>query len=528
MLTMTKQTFFKGTLILVSAGLFTKLLGFINRIFLSRIIGAEGMGLYQMAVPTLYLVITLTQFGLPIAISKMVAEAIAQKQPQKVKAILKISLALVAILSVIFTTVMVTCSPLIAEKLLTDPRAYYALIGIAPIVPIVAVSSIFRGYFQGKQNMIPTASSQVIEQCVRIFSVLFLASYFLPKGVEFAAAAAMVGVIIGEFFGMLALLFQFRKTRWKSLWVGPKAFASFRNQMDTWRGLLRIALPVTSGRIIGSFTFWLEPIIVAQSLALAGMTTSAATSYYGQLQGMAIPLMTFPTFFTYSLAVTLVPAVAEANANKNWRMIHRRISQSLRIALVIGGPFTVLLFVFAEPLGIVIYGSSQVGLLMKQMVPFFFLLYFQGPLAAALQGLDYAQVAMKNSIYGAILKTAAIYVLAARPSFGPNGVTMAISIGVVIVTLLHFFSVTKITGYSLELLDVIKVGIAMLAMGGVAISLNMWLPEEQPISTRLIWAMLSSTTVYIYFLLLLKVLGKQDIERIPIIGKILSPFIRTR
>src|SRR5690606_3924736 len=170
--------------ILVSAGLITKLMGFIDRIFLSRIVGAEGMGLYQMAVPTMYLVITLTQFGLPIAISKLTAEASVKNDHKKIKSILKISLLLVTALSIVFTTAMIVGAPMISKYMLTDERVYFSLIGIAPIVPIVAITSIIRGYFQGKQNMIPTASSQLIEQFVRIIVVLFLASYFMRYGVE--------------------------------------------------------------------------------------------------------------------------------------------------------------------------------------------------------------------------------------------------------------------------------------------------------------------------------------------------------
>ncbi|RXT14751.1 stage V sporulation protein B [Ammoniphilus sp. CFH 90114] len=523
-----KQTFLQGTLILVAAGLLTKLLGFINRIFLSRIIGAEGMGLYQMAVPTLYLVITLTQFGLPIAISKLVAEATAQNDHKKVKAILKISLFLVTILSVIFTTAMILGAPMISRYLLTDTRAYYSLIGIAPIVPIVAISSVIRGYFQGKQNMTPTASSQIIEQVIRIFTVLLLASYFLPMGVEYAAAAAMVGVVIGEFAGMIALVMHFRGTKMRQIWAGSRLNQAIKRHAETWKGLLRIALPVTSGRLIGSLTFWIEPIIVAQSLAIAGLATAAATTYYGQLQGMAIPLLTFPTFFTYSLAVSLVPAVAEAHAQKNWAMVHRRIHQSLRLALVIGAPFTVILYIFAEPLSEVIYGSAEVGSIMKLMVPFCLFLYFQGPLAATLQGLDYAQVAMKNSIYGAILKTFAIYILATNPNIGTNGITIAISIGIVIVTLLHFFSVVKLTGLSIQLRDFIKVALSMIGMGWFGIlsfeKLQVWMPQ----SAALFSASLGAIFIYLIFLLFLKVLGKQDIQRIPFLGKFISPLFPLR
>lgn len=525
---MIKQTFFKGTLILVAAGLVTKLMGFINRIFLSRIIGAEGMGLYQMAVPTLYLVITLTQFGLPIAISKLVAEAAAENNTNKIKSILKISLVLVSLLSLIFTTAMVVGAPFISQHLLTDPRAYYSLIGIAPIVPIVAISSVIRGYFQGRQNMIPTASSQVIEQIIRIFTVLFLANAFLPKGVEYAAAAAMVGVVLGELAGVLSLLYQFRQTKLKHVWAGSKIAKALGRHRDTLKGLLRIAIPVTSGRLIGSLTFWIEPIVVAQSLAIAGLSTAAATTYYGQLQGMAIPLLTFPTFFTYSLAVSLVPAVAEAHAKKNWAMVHRRIYQSLRLALIIGAPFTALLYILAEPLSLVIYGSKEVGTIMKLMVPFCLLLYFQGPLAAALQGLDYAQAAMKNSIYGAILKTVAIYFLATSPGIGPQGITIAISMGIVIVTLLHFFSIVKVTGFTLQLLDFVKVIGAMFVMGWTGLLLFETLQAAWQLPHALLMTAAGSTALYFMLLVWLKILGRQDVQRIPWIGKFLAPFFRVR
>lgn len=525
---MTKQTFFKGTLILVAAGLLTKLMGFVNRIFLSRIIGAEGMGLYQMAVPTLYLVITLTQFGLPIAISKLVAEAAAENNTNKIKSILKISLLLVSLLSIIFTLAMVAGAPFISQHLLTDPRVYYSLIGIAPIVPIVAVSSIIRGYFQGRQNMIPTASSQVIEQIVRIFTVLFLANAFLPKGVEYAAAAAMVGVVLGELAGVLSLLYQFRQTKLKHIWAGSKISKALQRHRDTFKGLLRIAIPVTSGRLIGSLTFWIEPIVVTQSLAIAGLSTAAATTYYGQLQGMAIPLLTFPTFFTYSLAVSLVPAVAEAHAKKNWALVHRRIHQSLRLALVIGAPFTALLYILAEPLCLVIYGSLEVGTIMKIMVPFCLLLYFQGPLAAALQGLDYAQVAMKNSIYGAILKTIAIYLLATYPGIGQEGITIAISLGIVIVTLLHFFSIVKLTGFTIQLLDFLKVIGAMFLMGWIGFLLFESLKTTWQLSHALLVTALGSILFYFSLLVWLQVLGRQDVQRIPWIGRWIAPFFKLR
>ncbi|MBO8172616.1 MAG: stage V sporulation protein B [Bacillaceae bacterium] len=526
---MTRQTFLQGTIILVAAGLVTKLLGFFNRIVLSRIIGSEGMGLYQMAVPTLYLIITLSTFGLPIAISKLVAEAEAQHNRRKIRNILRISLGIVTVLSIIFTSAMILGAPLISEYLLTDERAFYSLISIAPIVPIVAISSILRGYFQGLQNMIPTATSQIMEQTVRIFTVFTFTQLLLPYGIEFAAAGAMIGIVIGEFTGMCVLLYKFRKVRVKKIFKRSKTVRTIMKGSETLRDLFRIAVPVTASRLIGSITFALEPIVVARSLAIAGISTVVATSQYGELAGMAIPLLTFPTFFTYSLSVSLVPAISEGAAKKNYRMVQRRIYQSLRISLVVGAPFSVLMFVFAEPICLAVYGNPDVGSTMKVMAPLFFFLYFQGPLAAILQGLDHAQAAMRNSVIGAIVKTIMIFVLASRPELGINGVAMAINIGVVLVTLLHFFSIIKLVGFSIQGGDFVKVGIIVVLMGYLGVlTYNYVLNTYDFYAIALLVGLMASVSLYFIMLLSLRVIGQQDISRIPWIGPYIAPLFPKR
>src|SRR5699024_3752175 len=160
-------------------------------------------GLYMMALPTLFLVMTLTQIGLPVAISKRVAEADARNDPVKVKKILTVSLIITAVTSVIFTTSMMLGAPFIAKTLLTDERTLYPLLAIIPIVPIVAISSVLKGYFQGKQNMKPQSYSLVIEQVVRITCVAIFIKITLNFGVEFAAAGAMISVMIGELASLL-------------------------------------------------------------------------------------------------------------------------------------------------------------------------------------------------------------------------------------------------------------------------------------------------------------------------------------
>ncbi|GED13354.1 stage V sporulation protein B [Aneurinibacillus migulanus] len=525
---MTKQTFMKGTLILILAGLIVKILGFINRVMLARIIGAEGLGLYQMAVPTFILIISLATFGLNVSVSKLVAEADARGDHEQVRSILRISLLIVSALSILFTTVMLLSAPVISRYFLTDERAFYPLLAIAPIVPIIAVSSVLRGYFQGKQNMTPTASSQLVEQVIRMFTVIILASWLMPHGVEYAAAGAMAGVVIGEAFGMISLLFQFRSQKLPNPFKQRSISGLLKQNRETFRNLLDISIPVTTSRIVSSLTFFVEPIIVAQSLLLAGMSAGAATSFYGQLAGMAMPLLIFPTFITYSLSVSLVPAVAEAAAQKNDKLIYRRIYQSIRLALIIGAPCAVLLYIFAEPLSTLLYNDEAVGHFLKLMAPYSLFLYFQAPLQAALQGLDRAGVAMRNTIIGALLKTAAIFLLASRPELGVDGVVLSVNISILSVTLLHFFSVSKVTGFTIEIKEMVKVLISVALSGYTALHMTRYWSHLMELPQAMLLGICLALFIYSLLLIWLRVLGKQDVQRIPWIGPTLAHFLPRR
>jgi stage V sporulation protein B len=520
---MTKQTFLKGALILIIAGLITRFLGFVNRIVVARIMGAEGVGLYMMAVPTLLLVITLTQLGLPVAISKLVAEAEAKNDRQRIKRILVVSLTITSILSLIFTLAMIAFAPLVANFFLTDERAYYPLIAIAPIVPIVALSSVMRGYFQGRQNMKPTAYSQVLEQVVRITLVAVMTTAFLPMGVEYAAAGAMISVVIGEFAALIYMIFMFkRKKRFR---LRRNFFSYAIEGKQTFRDLMAISLPATGSRLIGSISLFFEPIVVAQSLALAGVATVIATRQYGELAGFVIPVLLLPTFITYSLSVSLVPAISEAAANNHYKTIHHRLNQALRLALLSGGISAVILYVFAEPIMDLMYDAPTVATYLKLMAPFSIFLYFQSPLQATLQALDLAKAAMMNSLFGAVIKIAAIFVLASRPELGIMGAALAIVIGFVLVTLLHFASVAKTISFTIDTKMVGKSILLIAASTWIGYVLSNYAFS----SLSQLWQTLLAISITIVFysalMLVLGLIKHDEVIRIPIFGKWLGSLI---
>ncbi|MGY6212454.1 stage V sporulation protein B [Cytobacillus firmus] len=513
--------FLKGTMILLAAGLVTRVLGFINRIVIARFIGEEGVGLYMMAFPTMILVVTITQLGLPVAISKNVAEAEARGDTAKIKKILIVSLATTISLSIVFTPALILLAPLLSETLFTDNRTHLPLMAIAPIVPIIAVSSVIRGYFQGRQNMKPAAYSQMIEQVVRISLIALMTKAFLPYGIEYAAAGAMLAAVIGELASLLYLMTTFKLK--KKFRVRKQFFKYVSSGKSTFNELMTVALPTTGSRMIGSVAWFFEPIVVAQSLALAGVAAAAATKQYGALTGFAMPLLMLPSFITYSLSTSLVPAISEANSQNNMRLIEYRLQQALRFAFITGGLAVVVLYVLSDQLMEVMYGSSSGSHFIKLMAPFFLFYYYQGPLQATLQALNLARAAMINSLIGAVVKTAVIFLLASQPAFGINGVAMGILTGTVLVTMLHFATVLKAISFTFFVRDYIKTFIAMIMSGG----LGFWilkdiLASDMNTALRVILISTVITIVYIILLLILKLIRKNDLIRIPGIGKIIA------
>ncbi|WP_370223422.1 stage V sporulation protein B [Cytobacillus sp.] len=515
--------FLKGTMILLAAGLVTRVLGFINRIVIARFIGEEGVGLYMMAFPTMILVVTITQLGLPVAISKNVAEAEARGDTAKIKKILVVSLATTISLSIVFTPALILLAPLLSDTLFTDDRTQLPLMAIAPIVPIIAVSSVIRGYFQGRQNMKPAAYSQMIEQIVRISLIALMTKSFLPYGIEYAAAGAMLAAVIGELASLLYLMTTFKLK--KKFRVRKQFFQFVSSGKSTFNELMTVALPTTGSRMIGSVAWFFEPIVVAQSLALAGVAAAAATKQYGALTGFAMPLLMLPSFITYSLSTSLVPAISEANSQNNMRLIEYRLQQALRFAFITGGLAVVVLYVLSDQLMEVMYGSSSGSHFIKLMAPFFLFYYYQGPLQATLQALNLARAAMINSLIGAVVKTAVIFLLASQPAFGINGVAMGILTGTVLVTMLHFATVLKAISFTFFVRDYLKTFIAMFLSGGIGFwMLRDLLSPDLNTAIRVIVISSAITAAYIIFLLFFKLIKKNDLIRIPWIGRLLSRF----
>jgi stage V sporulation protein B len=521
---MAQRSFLHGAFVLISAALCTRIMGFAYRIFLTRYIGSEGMGLFQMVWPLLSLVLTFVTAGLPVAISKLVAEAFVRRDVVRIRRILRVSSVTIGVFAVVFTALMWVLRHWIRAHWITDPNAYPTYLAMIPLVAVISVASIFRGYFQGLQDMSPPAWASVIETIVRILSIWCLVVRFVPYGLPYAAAAAMIGTLCGEIAGLTWLVIMYvRRGRPAAVLPGAPV-RSLESARKTLRAMAEVAVPVTLSRLIGSLMWAAEPVLVTRSLLRAGATVAQATMWYGQYGGMAIPLLVFPTVFTSALATNLVPAVSEAVAGSERGRVRIRVAQSWRAAAIVGFPASVLLTVYATSLCQAMYHEPEVGPLLAVMAPCGFLLYLQGPLAGVLQGLNRAGAAMRNSVIGGLVRLGLIVLLASNPDLGILGVAWATTISTCLTTVLHACTLYREIGLAVRVDDTTKIAVAALVMLACCTRL---VPAEASVGGgRLAAAMAGGLLLDFVLLCSFRVITSQTVRRIPKIGGMLAKIVQ--
>ena len=524
---MNRQSFIAGTSILIGASLVTRVLGFVYRIAITRLIGAEGIGLFQMVFPLLSLILTIATSGMRVAIAKLVAESVVTGDRRRIRRVLSIAGIVTGALSLLLSAVCALYGHELARRVFTDPRAYYPFMMLIPLIPIIAVSSVLRGYFQGLQIMSTPSAAAILETLVRIAGVWAIASLSLARGLEYAAAAVSAGMILGELAGCLYMfLVYWKRARVRSLSL-PAAAGRPEPARATVRAMLGLALPVTFSGFIGSIAYAVEPILVTRSLLGTGLTASAATRLYGEYSGMAIPLLVFPTVFTYSLAVQLVPSVSEALAAGRSKLVARRLNQSFRVTAIVGFPMSLILLQFATPLCQLIYGQPQVGEILAIMAPCGFLLYLQGPLSGILQGINRAGTAMRNSLIGSGVKLAVIYLLASDPAIGVKGAAWALTAAVTLTTLLHTGSIHRLVGFYVNVADTAKIAAATAAAGLLMQGLWLALAARMHLAPVLFIVLFAGLVFYACLLLAMRAVTSRMLARIPAVGKTLARFVHS-
>ena len=512
--------FLKGTMILTISSIIVKVIGSLNWIILSRVLGGEGIGLYQMGFPIYLMAITVSSAGVPVAISIITSEKLANKDYRGAKRVFNVSLRLLLISGLIFSSALFFGADfLINQHIIRDSRAYYSIIALAPAVFFVTFLASFRGYLQGWQIMTPTATSEVVEQLVRVITMLVFADLFMPYGLAYAAGGASMGAGAGAFCALLVLMWFYRRLK-------RRLHAEIEAQDDSIptesaghiiKRLLKLALPVSLTSLMLPIGANLDLLIVPQRLEAAGFDVRHATELFGYLTGMAVPLVNLATIFTAAMTSSLVPSISESRALERFDAIRDKIRLAFRVAMIITFPCFMGLFFLAEKVAALIYNApGAAGAIQTMSVGILFLGMHQIS-TGILQGLGKTAIPVINMILACIVKVVMSWWLTAIPFLGIKGASMATVADFAVAAIINMGFIYKYTGFTFSLGSLLKPLLASGVMGAVIYAvlslteqLGMWC---------VLFAMVAAVPAYALALIAFGGLNKEDLDNVPFIGR---------
>lgn len=352
---MKKHNYIRGALILIITNLTTAIIAFLYRILLSRTLGAEGMGVFQLILPFYSLLITLVSGGITTAVSKKVSELNSQNKINEISNLMRSSKIIIGVWSIILCLLIAFNSKFISEFILRDQRTNIAIIVTTPAIFFISLSSIYRGYFFGLEDVYPAAIIDIVEKLIRLLILYIQTSLLIPYGIEYVCIGAMSAMTIGELFStaLLSIIYNAKNK------INKKY--KFKLNIISVFNIIKTALPLSISGALHTIMDMISAILIPSQLLIAGYDYSKALSLYGELTGMVMPLLFFPFIFVLSLGITLVPAIAYSYARKNWVALNKKSNDAIKITAIFGFLATAIFLTYPNEICQTIYNNGNPG-----------------------------------------------------------------------------------------------------------------------------------------------------------------------
>ncbi|MFW6677841.1 putative polysaccharide biosynthesis protein [Lacrimispora sp. AGF001] len=455
-------------IILAAAGIIVRIIGMFYRIPLADILGDEGNGYYSSAFSIYSILLIVSSYSLPTAVSKMVAVRLARKEYNNSIKVLKVSLFYGTVVGGLGAAVLWFGADLFANDFLKMPYTSYALKTLAPTILIIAYLGVFRGYFQGIGTMLPTAISQILEQIVNAVISIYAAAMLFQEGLRsnalygstqysyaFGAAGGTIGTGAGALAGLLFLLFILFSYRPVMKRQSRRDRSGY---LETYGGLSAVlimtVLPIVFSSVAYNISIVVDNSIYGISMASMGMGAPEIAANWGIYSGKYRLLFNIPVAIANSLASALIPSLSQAVAERSRPQIIRKISMVIRFSMIIAIPSTVGLTVLAGPICNLLFSRSDNISLIKMMiygssaVVFFSLSTVTN---AVLQGINHMKTPLRNAIISLILHVGILWVMLYPLKMGIYGVLYSNILFALTMCLLNGFSIRRYLNYRQEI-----------------------------------------------------------------------------
>ena len=528
---MEKRSFVKGAAILAIAGLIVKFIGAVYRIPLNNIVGTEGMAYYSLVYDYYAWLLAISSAGLPTAISKMVSERVTLADYRGARSVFKTAFKLLTGIGIVTTLIMFLGAELLSKA--TYPADATAEIAkqamcfraLAPSLLFVSIMCAYRGYLQGLQRMSGTAASQVVEAVGKLAVGFGLAMALLPRGPEYAAMGALIGISASELLALVVIFLFYRKNRGS---LEQRMLRSMREREPETFGtitkkLLRIAIPVTIGASVMPMTNIVDSLLVIRALTGLGFSVDLARETFSILKSYVNPIINMPAVLTTALAMSLVPAISSRMAQKDYKGVRSASRTGMKLALIIGAPCCIGLFVLAKPILGMLFSSlvdAQLDLAAELMqtacIGVVFLSLVQ-TLSGVLQGLGKPNVPVVNLFFGGILKVVTMVILMKDPRINIQGAAVSTVVCYASAGLLNVIYLVRKTSLKLNIWDVFLKPLVSAALMGVAVhfSYTFFISALSSATLATIGGIGVGVIVYGVLVFVLKMFSPSDLAFIP-------------
>lgn len=529
----------KGAIILSFAGIVVKILGAVYRIPLYNIIGAEGMGLFQAAYPIYSIMRAIAVAGIPAAISKLVADHLTLGNYSDAKRIFSVSVVVIGVSSMVATLIVVLGARFYAEQIIQAPDVYYLLIAISPSIVLSAVKAPFRGFFQGQQNMFPTAISKIVEQLARIGAIIFFATVLVKQGVLYGAVGASIGTAFGPAVALAVLIvIYYRQKASFDMKIAAGGNSAIPLGKAT-RGIICLALPFAFTSSVLPMVNAIDSVVVLPRLQAAGVSLERALEQLGNLSGAAMPLIYLPGVIVTGLVVSLLPAISKAYTGNQLKLVAKLTEGGIKLGLLFSIPAAVGLFLLAEPISILFFNNIEIAYILQAatiIVPLF--AFFQMT-ATALQGIGLTAIPVRGALIGITLKIILTYFLTSLASINVLGAVVGTVAFFGAAGLLNYFSLKRAINQGVFSCISLFKTLACAAIMGVVVCITSFvaglvftttLDAERLIALiQVILGVTLGGLSYSIFTLISGTVSPQEIQMIPHIGKsVLNLLARLR
>lgn len=429
----------------------TRIIGFTYDVFLSKLLGAEAMGLFQIAMSTIMTFLIITSSGIPTSITKLVAEQNSKRNADGIESIYKTSIWLNLSLSIGLGIIFLLFSRFIAIKILKNENMLLGVYLLFPALIILSLSIVLKSYFYGMKNVVTPGIAQIIEHSTRFIVVIGLLYYIGPINPVHGAMIAILGISIGELCDLTWSIYaknRLYKNKHHSLSRNP-------NEKSFLIQILSMSLPLTLSGFFGVLLRFSNTILIPSRLMVAGYSSSQAVATFGRIMGMTMPLIHLPFIVTSALVINLIPSISEQVVLKRYQDIKRDIHLSIKVTLLISIPLMFIYVVLSKPLAIFLYSDPMVSSFINIMGYSTVLLALQHNFSGILYGLNKQITATINRLIGMVIQVILVYFLVGDPRYGIYGFFISFFSSTLITTILDIFTLKRAIKFKFDYLDLL-------------------------------------------------------------------------